>query len=367
MEEKNNSMDINSMEAISQKAMDEAEIAAKRAYYENPDPNVPDFDLSGLESASYIELPIWKKKLEAHLRNLDEVREALEHYPAYLKYIEAMKENGDENARLQAQQELEIFNALQNQGITMDMQVNSFFVKYNVNKKFLQDAIAKIDERTEKEYEEVARMTTSQKTDMMYKVLVKQYNEILAVEDSNTKNATHFMKGMLSVYMQRNTMDWINEALAMGHKPNGVVMLYRTMKKENKIDQYILEAFRIVELNYFNNIDDEQYTFFLFYLAYIANLSNKAKVPNIKLRIFKENITLMLQTIEDIKVNLYDLKDIEPEENSEGVETTWGVIEKDDQEGNEERYEETKKMAGIIYLNRLKGAIADIYGMAFGK
>lgn len=368
MEEKNTnaSVDVNTMEAVSQKAMDEAEAAAMRAYHENPDPNVPDFDvetiLNSIKEASYVELPIWKKKLEAHLKNLDEVKASLDQYPAYLKYIEAIKNGDDENAKLQAQQELELFNALQNQGITMEMQINSFSVKYDVNKKFLEDTIAMLNDRIETEYAEVAKMTTSQKTEMMYKVLVKQYNEIKALEETNVKNAEFFMGEMLKAYMQRNTIDWINTALSMGHKPSTIKSLYINFKKGNELEKYIMEALRITKIMNISNIDEEKYMFFMFYLAYIAQLSNKSKTPNIKLRVFKENITLMLQNLEDIGNGLYDLKDIEPSVNEEGIEYTWAPINVE-----AEAFEDSKKMAGVIYLNRLKAAIETIHGMAFDK
>lgn len=356
-------------EEASKEAIERSEKAAMRAYHENPDPNVPDFDEkipTMIEEASYMELPILKKKLEAHLRNLDEVRDHLKMYPIYLNYLERQKESGDESEKLKAEEELAIFNALQNDGITMEMQINSFNVKYDVNKRFLEEMIEKIDNRLNNELEELNKLPTSKKSRMTYDLIIKQRVAITESGENCDKRLIWYIDGMLNAYQQRTELGWINEAIAAGHRPRNVVNNYKNICKTGNLYDHIAKCFSVSMIPVVSDetIPTEVYNFFMYYLGYVSQLSDGKAKPDVRKRIFKEKAIMIIQNLGDISMNLYDLLDAEPYTNEDNVKTTHIIL---DPEELGDAYEDAKTTAGVNYLNRVKNVANQIYAMAFNK
>lgn len=355
-------------EEASKEAMENAEKAAMRAYHENPDPDVPDFDIEGItkaiEEASYLELPAWKKKLEAHLKNLDEVRDHLKMYPIYLNYLERQKESGNDKEKLKAEEELAIFNALQNDGITMEMQINSFNAKYDINKKFLEEMIEKINSRLTNELEELNNLPTSKKSKMTYDLIKKQRESLIESGEEYDKRIMWLINGMLESYQRRTRMDWINDAIAAGHKPKTVVNNYKTIREAGNLYEHLAQCFSVSMVPRVVGIPEEEYDFLMYYLGYVAQLADGKSKPDVRKRIFKEKAVMVIQNLGDVSMNLFDLMDAEDYENEDGIITSFTVL---DSEELGDGYEDAKKLAGLNYLNRVKTVAAQIYAMAFNK
>ena len=351
-------------EEYSKEAMDKAEAEAARAYFDNPDPNVPDFDVEDnikkIEECSYLELPIWKKSFEDQLENLIAVNLALSDYPTYLKKLEALAD--DPQAGFAAREQLDMFNKLQNQGISMEKQVNAYTVKYDVNKKFLQDMIKKIDDRMKNELEEVNNAPTSKKNMMTYELVKKQRESILNMGvDERNKRVLWATENMMTAYMQSNTIDWVNEAIRSGHKPATIVSGYKRRVADGTLEEYVTSTFRLDLLPRVVGIEEDHYNFLMYWLTYVSTLNdNKSTVPNLKIQKFREHATLLIRNLNDVGINAYDLIDTDYTENEDGIVSTYKVADP-----SEDMYEDIKKNLGIIYLNRVKSLADQIYALAF--
>lgn len=351
-------------EEYSKEAMDKAEADAARAYFDNPDPNVPDFDVEDnirkIEECSYLELPIWKKSFTDQLENLIAVNLALSDYPTYLKKLESLV--NDPQAGLAAREQLDLFNKLQNQGIPMEKQVNAYTVKYEVNKKFLEDMIKKIDDRMKNELAEVNSAPTSKKNRMTYDLVKKQRETILNMGiDERNKKVAWTTENMMTAYMQANTIDWVNEAIRSGHKPSTVVAGYKRRVANGSLEDYVTSAFKLDLLPRVVGIDDEHYDFLMYWLTYVSSLNdNKGAAPNLKIQKFREHTTLLIRNLNDIGINAYDLVDTDYTENEDGIVCTYSALNPED-----ETYEDMKKTWGAVYLNRVKSLADQIYVMAF--
>jgi len=245
------------------------------------------------------------------------------------------------------------------------MQVHSFLDKYDINKKFLEDTLNKIDSKMEALSANVDKMTTSEKNAMLYDIAWKNYTEAIQRPVLN-KNLNRYLKELLNIYCKRNGFVWVND-LIKNHNPKTIKNNYRQYLKKDTIESMVKKTFGFNEIPNIIGVDKKYVDFFYYYISYVSGIGDKLdKKVNVKARLYKENAIVMFQNLADISLNLYDLEYQKPFKNEEEIECTWIPLDKEKYE-SEELYNEAKSKVGLDYLKLFKGVVVYIYDIAFNK
>lgn len=336
--------------------------------------DAPDFDaemlIKQIDEVLYIELPVLKKKVLAFKQNMQDIKFYMHMLPTYQKIMEKRKANPDYTP--DSAEELAFYNELQRSGISMDMQLKSLDEKFDVNMKFIDQALARIDERYTNEAADMNKLTTSEKNAMLIKLAKK--NLMVSVEsESENRKLKHYLKSLIEVYYNRNTFNWLINKMNTGTTPRSIIHLYRTYMKTGEIKNRIKDVFGYEFDPKLEGVSDEKMHFFLFYVCHIAALNSSAKTIDINARIVKEYATCLLQNLADIAQNLYDItycpgsvsgEEVFGDPEKDKFVTTYNAIEKLE---DAEAFEKAKEAVADDYLEKLTIYINKVYDEAFLK
>lgn len=296
---------------LSEAVLAKAEDEAAKSYAPDEDPQKPDFDVEAIDTAIenclYMELNVWKGRLNAYKQNLLETHSQIPFLRSLNKSVSdgtiAKDLAGVTDANVD---ELEVYNELQRNGIKMEMQINSFMAKYDVNLAYLDKCLARIDERLEAEAAEMASSKTSVKNHQLIR-MTQSHLESLDMDNPKAKEAVKFANAFINVCETRTDLNWIGiDALGKGNSPKTVVRFYKEMTGQGRCTtDEIARVFRFSNYPEIPTADPAKVDFFWWYLSYLVS-KNEAKV-SISAMIFKERVVALIQNINDINIGLFDL------------------------------------------------------------
>lgn len=331
-------------------------------YTPNEDAMLPDFDveliMKEIEDALYVELPVWKKKLEQFRKNMEDVKFYMHLLPSYQKIME--KKQNDPNYEPSTSEELQFYNELQRSGVSMEMQLKSFDEKYEINMKFVDEAIKRIDERYENEAGSMKSLPTSKKNEMLASMVRKNLEAVSAEENPN-KKLVDYLTSMGKVYNNRTSFHWIEDKIKSGTTPRSVANLYKNWIKSHTVMEMVNNTFGFEFCPIINTVSSEVMEFFMYYVCFISAISDKKKAIDIRARIIKEYATCMIQNLGDIGDNLFDLRDVVDSNPA------YEIIPAPTSEEENEEYEAQKRAAAEVYVSKLAAIAIDMYKQAFNK
>lgn len=294
-----------------------AEEESSKAYVPDDDPTKPDFDVeatdAAIENALYMELRVWKARLNSYKQNMIETRAQI----PFLKSLNQSVNNGTmANDLAQAAgkselgaDELEVYNELQRNGIKMEMQMQSFLDKYDVNMAYLDKCLARIDERLEAEAGELENSKTSVKNFQLIE-MIKRHVESIDMNNPRAEKAVKFAKAFTNVCETRTDLNWIGlDALGKGNHPRRVLRFYKEMTGQGRctIDE-VARVFRFSNYPEIKDADPAKADFFWWYLTYLVAKNEDANKVSISALAFKERVVALIQNVNDINSGLFDLK-----------------------------------------------------------
>ena len=219
-----------------------AEEESAKAYVPDADLTKPDFDVeatdAAIEGALYMELKVWKARFNSYKQNMMETHAQI----PFLKSLNKRVNDGSMANDLAqaagkeklAPDELEVYNELQRNGITMEMQMQSFLDKYDVNMAYIDKCLARIDERLENEAAELENSKTSVKNLQLIK-MIERHVESIDKSNPKAKDAIKFAKAFTNVCNTRTDLNWIGlDALGKGNHPKRVVRFYKEMTGQGR-------------------------------------------------------------------------------------------------------------------------------------
>lgn len=319
---------INMTEDIVKMVDDES----KGVYTPNEDPNTPDYDYKKIEKTvsecTYLELPLWKKKLTQMRDNLTMNYEQAKAVPKLREIIDRTKREYERTGKtMSAEEELQLMNQVQQMGGNLEIKLKSIIDKYDVNTKFLDEQLKIIEERMEQEELEVMSYPTSKKTEM----LIDMVNRHVTAAESNPDTKPHqlnslhdYRKSLLSAYDDRDDLDWLQKKIESDKR--GLSSIYRLYQKnycnDDDLEKLIEKTFGFTHIPNVPSIASTDvislWQFFVYYLAYISNLSNGKRI-DIKRRIIKEKCIIIFQNLGDCEIGLFDIGKREDESNKENA------------------------------------------------
>ena len=297
-------------------------------YEVSEDKDKPDFDVElmdkRIESASYLELPLFKRKLERMKNNLDEVKSYMDMLPLLKKYME-------ETVDTEKPSELEVYNELQNRGVNMELQLKSVTDKYEINISYINKWLERIEERINSEKDAIVNSPTSVKSKMMEDMIIKNNSEVDDEKPSAERLHAYF-NTMLEVYHDRLSLEWVYNKLQTGTNPRSIYTLYkRAMKSGETIESIITKTFNFTTPVYFKigGLDKDTTDFFYFFICHICRISD-LKNFDIRARKNKEYGIIMIQNLGDIENGLFDIAN--PDDYVSDImilaQTIWSYIKK---------------------------------------
>lgn len=281
------------------KDMVEEAVNSSDVYASNEDVSIPDFDADlirkNIEEASYVELPLWKKKIFAYQKNLEEVRQYLESFNLVAQYLEK-----------NPSAELSFINEMKNKGIDPKMEMQSFVSKYEVNKAFLEEILKRIDERLTNERDEIVNSVTSVKSAMFLNVLTKNLEEAQSKNHPNAPKLRKYIETMIEVYENRTDLFWVDDLIETGTNIRAIYSNFKRIRKNTSMLDMVRKSFNGSFVPDIDGASEEDRDFFIYFLCYISNVSNLGTV-NIKARKNKEKALCVIQNLSDCNFNLFDL------------------------------------------------------------
>lgn len=349
---------------IAEAVVSNAEDKAARGYQPDDDPTKPDFDTEtidrDIENALYMELQVWKNRCTAWKNHLIETHNQI----PMLQSLNKQVQNGDLKKTMTAAKgselgvdELEVYNEMQRNGITMEMQIKSFLDKYEVNLDYLDKCLARIDERLETEAADLETSKTSEKNLQLIAMIEKHLNS-LDMSNPRVTNAIKFGKAFINVCNTRTDLSWIGtDALGKGNSPKTLVRFYREMQKQGRCT--IDEIATVLRFNTYPDIagmEPEKVDFFWWYLIYLISKDVNKSVTKVSISTlaFKERVVALIQNVNDINAGLFDLRTTDDRDAS-GVYQRFEVVEGDNTEGAE------------AYLGCVREYVNQIYALAFTR
>lgn len=281
------------------KDMVEEAVNSSDVYASNEDASIPDFDADlirkNIEEASYVELPLWKKKIFSYQKNLEEVRHYLESFNMVAQYLEK-----------NPSAELNFINEMKNKGIDPKMEMQSFITKYEVNKAFLEEILNRIDERLNNERDDIVNSVTSVKSAMFLNVLTKNLEEAQAKNHPNAPKLRKYIETMIEVYNNRTDLTWIDQLIKTGTNIRSIKNNFKKIRKNTSMKELLAKSFKGSYVPTIEGVSQDDAEFFLYFLCYVSNVSNLGTV-NIKARKNKEKALCVIQNISDCNFNIFDI------------------------------------------------------------
>lgn len=340
-----------------------AEEDSSKSYVPDEDPTKPDFDVeatdAAIENALYMELTVWKARFNGYKQNMMETHAQIPFLKSLNKRVNDGSMAGDlaqaaGKENLEAD-ELEVYNELQRNGIKMEMQMQSFLDKYDVNMAYIDKCLARINERLESEAAELENSKTSVKNFQLIK-MIERHVESINMNNPKAKDAVKFAKAFTNVCNTRTDLNWIGlDALGKGNNPKTVLRFYREMTGQGRctIDE-VTRVFRFSNYPDIKDADPAKVDFFWWYLTYLVSKNEDTNKVSISALAFKERVVALIQNVNDINSGLFDLKTNDCMDEScehRGHE----VVEGDNSEGIEE------------YLGGLREYVEIVWDLAFKK
>ena len=340
-----------------------AEEESAKAYVPDADLTKPDFDVeatdAAIEGALYMELKVWKARFNSYKQNMMETHAQI----PFLKSLNKRVNDGSMANDLAqaagkeklAPDELEVYNELQRNGITMEMQMQSFLDKYDVNMAYIDKCLARIDERLENEAAELENSKTSVKNLQLIK-MIERHVESIDKSNPKAKDAIKFAKAFTNVCNTRTDLNWIGlDALGKGNHPKRVVRFYKEMTGQGRctIDE-VARVFRFSNYPAIKDADPAKVDFFWWYLTYLVAKNEDSGKVSISALAFKERVVALIQNVNDINSDLFDLKSNDSMDAS-CEHCYFDVIEGDNTEGIND------------YLGRLHEYVELVWDLAFNK
>ena len=347
---------------MNEAAMSEAEEKAAKAYVPDSDPTKPDFNTevidNGIENALYMELQVWKTRCNSWRNNLIETHNQIPFLRSLNKQVQdgsllnsAVEATGQKKPEID---ELEVYNELQRNGVEMEMQIQSFLDKYDVNLAYLDKCLARINERLESEAEELENSKTSEKNKQLI-TMITRHLESIDQDNPNAKNAIKFAHAFIAVCNTRTDLNWIGlDALGKGNNPKRVVRFYHEMKKQGRCTtDEIASVLRFNTYPVIEGAEPEKVDFFWWYLLYLITKDVDKKV-SISTLAFKERVVALIQNVSDINVGLFDLR-TNNSVDEVGLHNGFDIVEGDNAEGIDK------------YLACLRDYVNQVWNLAFVK
>lgn len=280
---------------------------SKDIYVMNEDVNTPDFDTekitTSIETCTYMELPLWKRKLEKMKSNLDILYGYIKSIP---KLKDVMESVGDK--QIDAETELEAINDISRRGLNLEMQLQSVITKYDVNMNFLSEQLTKIDMRMAAEKEKVEMAPTSEKT----KMLIDMVNRNVESVDMNHPNAAklcQYRDILMEMFANRDSVEWIYKGLNNGTSFPAIWRQYiQTLNAGVSVRDRIKSVFGFDSVPAIPGLETGVTLFFYYYLTYVSFV-NESKRINLRTRQIKEYTICMFQNLGDCEFGIFDIGD----------------------------------------------------------